>query len=118
MELPEAEVAVGDERTQAAPLGERERLPIVFPGGLVRVGRVGLRRDVAQQVPRLSRKAAIVTGGREHSLGQSTSIIEPAQPKAGTTEERKRPREVPDETLGEETLDDVFSFADALGGAD
>ena len=55
VELAEAEVAVGDEGSHAARLGERQRLAVV---GLAALGvePVGMGRDVAEQVQRMGRE--------------------------------------------------------------
>ena len=48
-QLPEAEVAVGDERAHAARLGEGQRLAVVGLAAL-RIEPIGMGRDVAEQV--------------------------------------------------------------------
>jgi hypothetical protein len=65
VELPEAAMTVGDEGAHAARLGERQRLAVVSLAALG-VEPVGVGCDVAQQVPRIDRKAGSrASGGLE-----------------------------------------------------
>jgi len=65
--LCEAEVAVGDERTHCAWLGERQRLAVV---GLatVRVEMVGMGRYVAEQVKSMGREPRVTRRGLDRAL--------------------------------------------------
>ena len=57
-ELPQAEVAVGDDGPHAVQLGECQRLPVVG-GAAFGIEPVGMGCDVAEQMQRMGRKAGL-----------------------------------------------------------
>ena len=73
-ELAEAEVAVRDERSHAARLGERERLAVV---GLAALGiePVGMGRDVAEQVQRMGRVPGVTLRGFDRVIAQAPRLV-------------------------------------------
>ena len=84
VELPEAEVAVGDERAHAARLGEGQRLAVV---GLAALGieSVGMGRDVTEQVQLRGRESGMTRRGFDRAVTQALGLVEPVEQQTGPT---------------------------------
>ena len=84
VELAQAEVAVGDKRTHAVRLGERQRLPVV---GCAAFGiePVGMGRHIAEQSQRMGRKAGLALRGFNRAIAQAPRLVEPAEQQTGAT---------------------------------
>src|SRR5215831_5916418 len=82
-QLPEAEVAVGDERAHAARLGEGQRLMVV---GLAALGiePVGVGRDVTEQVERMGRAHELTQRGLKRAAAQALRVVETAKHQRGS----------------------------------
>jgi hypothetical protein len=85
VELAEAEVAMGDERSHAARLGQRQRLEVM---GLAALGvePVGMGRDVAEQVQSMGRVPGLTRGGSDCAVAQAPRLVEPAEQQCGPTQ--------------------------------
>src|SRR5215831_7079033 len=106
VKLPEAEVAVGDERAHAARLGEGQRLAVV---GLAALGiePVGVGRDVTEQVERMGRGPGLTGRGLHRAVAQALRVIETAEHQRGSTQppiERSENAEVSPRGLALEKL--------------
>ena len=107
VERAEAEVAVGDEGSHAARLGQRQRLAVA---GLAALGvePVGMGRDVAEQVlsmgcgPRASRR------GFDGALAQAPRLVEPAEQQIGTTQRVVGPTMPADDSPRRLTLEELL----------
>src|SRR5262245_36803549 len=82
VELAEAEVAVGDEGTHAARLGQRQRRAEV---GLAVLGieRSVMGRNVAEEMVRVSSGSRVARTGLDRAIGLAQGIVQPAQQEAG-----------------------------------
>ena len=110
----EAEVAVGDERTHAAPLGERERLAIVGLGLVpLGVGPIRMGRDVAEQVQRVGREARVRGRIEEGALGQATGLVEPAEQQRGPTQGVAGLSVEPDDSPPRLTLEELLALLES-----
>src|ERR1700730_1817119 len=84
VELAEAEVAVGDERSHAARFGERQRLALVTLPALG-VEPVWMGRDVAEQVQGVGSGSWARPRIFERAVAQAPRLVESAKPQSGTT---------------------------------
>src|SRR5262249_46475643 len=91
-QLPEAEVAVGDERAQAARLGEGQRLAVV---GLAALGiePVGMGRDVTEQVERMGREPGVTRRELHRAVAEALRVVETAEHQRGSTQPYIEPSE-------------------------
>src|SRR5262249_13805449 len=84
-QLPEAEVAVGDERAHAARLGEGQRLAVMGLAALgIEPGGVG--RDVTYQVERVGRVPGLMRRGLHRAVAQASRVVETAEHQRGSTQ--------------------------------
>src|SRR5215470_15929457 len=74
-QLPEAEVAVGDERTHAARLCEGQRLAVV---GLAALGveLLGVGRDVPEQMDGIGLPGRVVWRGVDSELAKAAGLLQ------------------------------------------
>src|SRR5262249_38379920 len=108
-ELPEAEVAVGDERAHAARLGEGQRLAVVRLAALgiepVRVG-----RDVSEQVERFGRVPGLTRRGLHRAVAQALRVVETAEHQRGSTQYPIERSEKADQSPRGLTLEKLLTF--------
>src|SRR5262245_58146848 len=97
VELGEPELAARDERTHAARFGQRLRLTKV---SLATHGiePLRMRRDLAQQVPRVRGKSRMTGRALDGARRQAHGVVEPAQPQAGMTQYLVVPAAPPDDS--------------------
>src|SRR5438445_6352874 len=108
VQLAEAEVAVGDEGAHAARLGERQRLAVVSLAALG-VEPVGMGRDVAEQVQRMSREPG-VRRRVERAVAQALRLVEPPEQQSGTTQRPIAPAATGDAPPRRLTLEELLPF--------
>src|SRR5262245_24085978 len=84
-ECAEAEMAVGDERTHAARLGEGQG-PAVVVLAAFGIEAVGMRRDVAEYVKSVRRKAWMRRSGFDGAVTQALGFVEVAEKERGSTQ--------------------------------
>src|SRR5262249_10873479 len=108
-QLPEAEVAVGDERAHAARLGEGQRLAVV---GLAALGiePVGVGRDVTEQVKRMGREPGLTRRELQRAVAQALRVVETAERQRGSTHPLIGRSEIGDVSPRGLTLDKVLTF--------
>jgi hypothetical protein len=111
VELAEAEVAVRDEGAHATRLGEGQGLPVV---GLAPLGvkPVGMSRDVAKQVQRVSRESWLMGRGFDRAVSQAPRLVEPTEHEAGATQRVQNPTETAgaDDSARRVTLEELLTF--------
>src|SRR5262249_42457188 len=108
-QLPEAEVAVGDERAHATRLGEGQRLAVV---GLAALGiePVGMVRDVTDQAERMGREPGLTRRRLNRTVAQSLRVIETPEHQRGPTEHLIVPSEKADVSRRGLTLEKLLAF--------
>jgi hypothetical protein len=79
IEVPEAEVAVGYKRAHAELLGQGEGLAVVSCSGLNFYG-LAVRRNLAEEAQgiRLVAPFLVLTGERQHTLGEGVRLLQAA----------------------------------------
>src|SRR5262249_12520100 len=109
VELPEAEMAVGDKRAHAARLGEGQRLAVV---GLAAFGiePVGGGRDVTEQVERMGRKPRLTRRGLRRAVAQALRVVETAEHQRGSTQPPIVRSEIADVSPRGLTLEKLLTF--------
>jgi hypothetical protein len=73
-----------DERAHPARRGERQR-PSVVSFAPVGIELVGMSRDVAEQVPCVSRKPGMRRQGFDRPVGDALRVPQPAEPQTGAS---------------------------------
>ena len=102
-------MAVGDERTHAAGLGQGERLAVV---GLAALGieAVGMGRDVAEQVERIGREPGVRQRISDRAVAQAPRLVEPAEQQSGSTQRVVAPAAVDGDSLRGVTFEELLAL--------
>src|ERR1700730_4153098 len=113
IESAEAEVGVGDERAHAARRGEGQRLAVV---GLTALGiePVGMGRDVAEEVLRISRKPVVSGRGFESAVGQTPRLAEPTEQQTSATQRVVGPAAIADDSPSREALEELLALTEPV----
>src|SRR5262245_57877289 len=114
MKLAETEVAVRDERTHPAGLGEGQRLPVVGVGG-PGIEPVGMDGDIAEQVQGQGGQTRITRNRFGHTSAQLPRLVQPAQRETGASQREVCSRAVSsDDTPRRLTLEEVMALLEPV----
>ena len=111
VELAQAEVAVGDERTHAARFGECQRFAVVGHASFG-IEPVRMGRDVAEQVQRMGREAGLALRGFNRAIAEAPRLVEPAEQQTGATHRVVGPATMGDDSPRRLTLEELLAFPD------
>jgi hypothetical protein len=107
----ETKVAMGDEGSHAAGLGELECLTVVSLA-VLGVESIGMGRNVAMQVQRMCREARMARREFDRAVAQAARIVGSAEQQGRPTEHVVEPREMSYDFRRRETLDDLLGKPD------
>jgi len=102
-------VAVGDERAHAARFGECQRLAIMSLTALG-IEPVRMARNLAEQVPRMSREPRLVRRGFQRPVPETPRVVETTERQRGSTQPRIEPTKIADVSTRDLTLDKLLTF--------
>src|ERR1700675_3774348 len=109
VELPKAEMAVGDEGAHAARLGQRQRLAVVDLAAFG-IEPVGMGRDIAKQMQAKDREPGVTRRGFARAVAQAPRLVEPAEQETGAPQRVVIPTEIRDDFPRRLTLEELLAF--------
>src|SRR5262252_1060312 len=106
-------MAVGDEGAHGELFGQGEGLTVMVFGDHG-IESVGMGRDVAEEVQRVGRKAALSRKGCGNAVDEATRLVEPAEQQTGATQREAGPGAMADEPPCLLPLDELLAFRETV----